>query len=78
MRPKTHTKHFVIFVALWLNLCNNNNQTYFCIALTFARSLKRYRKTRDLTEVYEKKTKKKKKKEKRKKNLFYPNIIEIF
>ena len=31
--------HFVIFLALWLNLCNNSDQTLFSNALTFARSL---------------------------------------
>ena len=31
-------KHFVIFVAVWLNLCNNNNPNFF-IALIFVRSL---------------------------------------
>ena len=30
---------FVIFSALWLNLCNNSDQTLFSNALTFARSL---------------------------------------
>ena len=30
---------FVIFLALWLNLCNNSDQTLFSNALTFARSL---------------------------------------
>ena len=28
---------FVIFLALWLNLCNNSDQTFFSNALTFAR-----------------------------------------
>ena len=30
---------FVIFLASWLNLCNNSDQTLFFNALTFARSL---------------------------------------
>ena len=30
---------FVIFLALWLNLCNTSDQTLFSNALTFARSL---------------------------------------
>ena len=30
---------FIIFIALWLNICNNNDQTWFFNALTFARSL---------------------------------------
>ena len=29
----------LIFLALWLNLCNNSDQTWFCNALTFSRSL---------------------------------------
>ena len=31
---------FTIFVTLWLNICNNNDQTWFFNALTFARSLR--------------------------------------
>ena len=31
--------HFCYFSALWLNLCNNNDQTLFSNGLTFARSL---------------------------------------
>ena len=31
---------FVIFSALWLNICNNSDQTLFSNALTFARSLR--------------------------------------
>ena len=30
---------FVIFLVLWLNLCNNSDPTLFSNALTFARSL---------------------------------------
>ena len=30
---------FVISVALWLDLCISNNQTWFFIALTLVRSL---------------------------------------
>ena len=29
----------LFFLALWLNLCNNSDQTLFSNALTFARSL---------------------------------------
>ena len=30
---------FLLFLALWLNLCSNIDQTLFSNALTFARSL---------------------------------------
>ena len=30
---------FFFFSALWMNLCNNSDQTLFSNALTFARSL---------------------------------------
>ena len=37
---------FVIFSALWLNLCNNSDQTLFSNVLSFARSLGSCRKPR--------------------------------
>ena len=38
MRSKIVPGHFCDFSALWLNLCNNSDQTLFSNALTFARS----------------------------------------
>ena len=40
------------FSALWLNLCNNRNQTLFSNALTFARSQGRFWKPRPKAEVF--------------------------
>ena len=40
MRLKIVPGHFFLyFLALWLKLCNNSDQTLFSNALTFARSL---------------------------------------
>ena len=40
------------FLALWLNLCNNSDQTLFSNALTFARSLGRGCKPRPSASVF--------------------------
>ena len=37
MRSKLVPGHILLFLALWLNLCNNSDQTLFSNALTFAR-----------------------------------------
>ena len=43
---------FAIFLALWLNLCNNSDQTLFSNALTFAKSLGRCWKPRPSASVF--------------------------